>query len=232
MHLKTLANLSTAILLCLSLNSLFAQPAQYRSQLNKMEMNQNLQRADQQMQLMMQTMHMRGVQSTEQEYDFTITLRDNTTREVTSAIYTDTVAKKCFIVLIDKKYKKSDPNRYKKIYPSQTLNLTCALEQNGKDDMTAGQQFRGIPKDTCWMFKVISGRINAYSFLVINENILFYPETIVGIQLNDGPIVQFNEANLKSMIINDSHAMESLEDNGLLKAILRFNNDMNKEGKK
>jgi len=227
MHLKPLFTLSTVILLCLALNSLFAQPAQFRSQINQMQMNQQMQFQNQ---MMMQTLNMRGVKSTLEEYDFVATLRDSTKKEITSAIYTDSITQKRFIVLIDKKYKKSDTNRYKKIYPSETLKLTRVLEPKDDDNGTPGTYLNGLPNDTCWMFKVISGRINAYSYSCDYSNIRVLP--IAGIQLNNGPIVQFNRENLWQMIISNENAVEYFKNTEYRKAILRYNKDVEKAAKK
>jgi len=229
MHLKTLYTLSTVILFCFSLNYLFAQPAQYRSQLNQMQMNQNLQRADQQMQRMMQTMNMRGVQTTLEEYDFVVTLRDSTKKEVKSAIYIDSVSKKRFIVLVDKKYKKTDTNRYKKIYAGQTLAISREYYESNSFN---ARKITGRANDSCWMFKVISGPISVYSSSCEEDEYDFNQFSFIGLQLNNGPIINFSVENLKTMVGTDIEALKSIEEKNLTKAVKKYNRRVEKAAQK
>ncbi|WP_295674099.1 hypothetical protein [uncultured Mucilaginibacter sp.] len=191
-----------------------------------------------QSQMMMQTMNMRHVAATELEYDFEVFLRDGTKIEVTSAMYTDSVTKRHFIVLIDKKYKKSDTNRYKKIYPIQTLYIQRNLAMNGPGLIHNNIKppppvyYKGAANDSCWMFKVISGAINAYSFSGQEDGTYFNETSIVAIQLNNGPILNFNEENLKLMVASDINALEAIGKKNYYKAIKRYNKDIEKASKK
>ncbi|MFI5138503.1 MAG: hypothetical protein ACHQIM_11820 [Sphingobacteriales bacterium] len=199
----------------------------FRQQQSQQFMNQQMN-----MQMQMQ-MHMLGVMSTGWEYNFLVMMRDSTKKEIKSAIYTDTTTKKHFIVLVDKKYKKTDTNRYKKIYPSQTLNLTCVLKPKNDEDGTPGRYLPGKPTDTCWMFKAISGPISAYSYTIENDASRIDTSTIVGIQFNNGPIVKFNEDNLKQMVGQDDiNALEDIAKKNYLRAIKKYNRDIEKATKK
>jgi len=180
--------------------------------------------------MQMQMMNMRGLQATDKEYDFVVTLRDSTKKEVTSAIYTDSVSRKRFIILVDKKFNKSDTNRYKKIFPAQTLNLTCVLIPRDDDNNVPGNYLQGKPADTCWMFKAFKGRLTAYSY-TINDG-PFDTSMITGIQLNDGPILKFTKENLKTMVGHDAKVLELIEDGKDIRAIKRFNRDSEKDGNK
>jgi hypothetical protein len=185
--------------------------------------NQNAQLMNQQMQMQMQLMNLRGVKSSDIEYDFEVIMKDSTKKQVTSAIYSDST-KKHFIVYVDKKYKKSDKNRYKIIYPSETLTIICVLEAQNEYYNTPGHYVRSIPTDSCWMFKVISGRINLYSSMVNSVT----ESNAVGIQVNDGPIIPFNENNLKTIIANDEDAMKRFENKKYIKAVKKYNDDVEK----
>jgi hypothetical protein len=187
---------------------------------------QNQQFINQQMRMQMQMLNMRGVTATLQEYDFNVTMRDSTTKEITSAIYTDSVTKKHFIVWVDKKYKKSDTNRYKKIYPIQTLSLTCVLTK--KDEDNPGSYLPGKITDSCWMFKTLSGAINVYTYDGYNDAGQADQTAIVGIQLNNGPVLQFNEGTLKTMVGQNAKALELIADKKYLRAIKRYNKDIEK----
>lgn len=219
---KSLLIFSTGVLFIFSAKISFAQypgMGAFRAQQNQQFINQ-------QMRMQMQMMNMRGVTATLQEYDFNVTMRDSTTKEITSAIYTDSVTKKHFIVWVDKKYKKSDTNRYKKIYPTQTLSLTCVLTK--KDEDNPGSYLPGKITDSCWMFKTLSGAINVYTYDGYNDAGQVDQTAIVGIQLNNGAILQFNEGNLKTMVGQNAKALELIADKKYLRAIKRYNKDIEK----
>ncbi|HEY8782549.1 MAG TPA: hypothetical protein VIM16_13075 [Mucilaginibacter sp.] len=191
---------------------------------------QSMQFASQQMQTMMRMMNMRGVTGTGDEFDFVVVLLDSTRMKITSAMYTDSATKKRFILLVDKKYSKSDTNRYKRIYPSQTLYLKRDVARD--DESAASLYYRGKPADSCWMFKVIAGTINVYSFLSDRDFANFETSSIVGMQLNDGPIMKYSDDSLKQMIDQDSDAMRYFQKKKYLKAIRRYNYDTWKAAKK
>jgi hypothetical protein len=201
---------------------------------------QNMEFANRQMLSMMQLMGMRGVSGTPVEYDFDVILRDSTKQQITSAMYTDSVTKKHFIVLVDKKYKKSDTNRYKRIYPAQTLyiqrNVATAvgpglIHNNAKAPPPV--YFKGKATDSCWMFKVISGPITAYSYSAEeDDDMMFNPYSIVGIQLNDGPILNFSAENLKEMVGENLDALQFILKKNYYKAIKKFNKETENIAKK
>jgi len=219
---KILSRLLFAIYLCFSLNSLFAQPPQFQGQLNNMRFNNEMHLQNQ---MMMQMMNMRGATGTGY-FDFVVMLRDSSKIKVRSAMFTDSITKKRFIVMIDKKYAKSDTNRYKKIFPSQTLYLK--RDVNKEDGSSVDLYYRGKPNDTCWMFKVIAGPITAYSYLSDQDFMTFETSSLIGIQLNDGPIVQYSEDNLRQMIMSDNAAMEYFQKKKYIKAIRKFNQNTEK----
>lgn len=229
-HTKTLSILFISALLIFSANSSHAQypgMGAFRAQQNRQFVNQ-------QMQMMMRMTNFRGVEGTVEEYDFEVTLRDNTKKKITSAIYTDTITRKRFIIVEDLKFKKSDTNRYKKIYPSQTLYVDhiTPIDENSTDENTPVKHFFGKPTDTCWMFNVKSGGINVYSSVCEVWSNMFTPQTVVGIQLNDGPIVKYNKENLQQIIQQDAEAMKYFDEKKYFKAIDRYNRDAEKAGKK
>lgn len=214
------------ILIFLSLQ-LFAQPRgmtmnQVYNQLNKQDMNMRLQRQ-------LQMMNMPGVTGGAIEFDFQIMMLDSTKKEVKSAIYTDAITYKRFIVWIDKRFKRSDTNRYKKIFPSQTLSLNHII--SAPDDDNPGKSDPAKITDSCWMFKELSGAINLYTDMAYNYSGGGFQDTYVGIQLNNGSILPFNEANLKNMVGQNAKALELIADKKYLKAIKRYNSDNEKVDK-
>lgn len=186
--------------------------------------------ANQQMEFMqrMRMMNMSGIAGGVLEFDFQVTMLDSTKKEITSAIYIDTIANTRFIVWVDKQYKKSDPNRYKRIYPFQTKSLTWVEVQKNEDNEIPGKYQIGKVTDSCWMFKTTSGSINVYNDMAYNYSRGGYRDTVVGIQLNDGPILPFNEANLKSMVGQNAKALEFISEKKYDRAIKRFNSDSKK----
>lgn len=221
---KTLFILFTSLLLLFTAKHSFAQfPG-----MSKVYSNMAMQNGNQQMNMMMRTMNMRGVVATQQEYDFEVTMLDSTRKQITSAIFNDTIARSRFIVWVDKSYQKSDPNRYKRIYPFQTKNLTCVLIPKDEDNQDQGKYLYGKITDSCWMFKGIAGPINAYYNSVPDDA----SSIIVGIQLNNGPILQFSEANLKSMVGQNIKVLDLISSKKYAKAIKRYNKDAEKEAGK
>jgi hypothetical protein len=223
MHFKTLSRLLFAFYLCFSLNSLSAQPPQFQQQLKNITFNNEMRMQNQ---MMMQMMNMRGATGTGY-FNFVVMLRDSSKLKVRSAMFIDSITKKRFIVMIDKKYAKSDTNRYKKIFPSQTLYLK--RDVNKEDGSNVDLYYRGKPNDTCWMFKVITGSITAYSYLSDQDFMSFETSSLIGIQLNDGPIVRYSEDNLKQMITSDNAAMEYFQKKQYIKAIRKFNHNTEKK---
>ncbi|WP_114938230.1 hypothetical protein [Mucilaginibacter endophyticus] len=170
------------------------------------------------------------------KYTYQVTMADGTQKEVSSKIYADTAAHKNYLLFIDKSLAKSDSNRKQKIYPFQTKNIardlssSLSLTKNGKP-VSPKNYYTGIAKDSCWMFKVITGPINVYSILSVEVGQAVDPSTIVGIQLNDGPILNYNEENLKGMIVQDAEAMEYIGQKNYLKAIKKYNKNIEKAPK-
>lgn len=57
--------------------------------------------------------------------------------------------------------------------------------------LPGGGSMKGIPADSCWLFKVISGKVNAYSNVPV-----WTQEMIVAFQFEDGIISVINSQNL------------------------------------
>jgi hypothetical protein len=84
-----------------------------------------------------------------------------------------------------------------------------------------GERIIGVPADSCWLFKVNSGRINSYSY-VPEENML----RVVAIQRGEfGPIVPLNVENLSAMIGDDPKIRELVQAGKFAKAIKAFNKE-------
>jgi len=162
------------------------------------------------------------------KHTYQVVLRDSSKIEADSKIWDDVVLHKSYILYIDKKYPKSDhEHRERKIYPNETLNIS----RIGVDSRDYDATLTGIATDSCWMFQVISGSINAYSYLS-EQNDMFNPVTIVGIQKGDGIIHPYNPKNLQQMILGDYDALKDFDNQKYVDAIKKYNRDAKKAEKK
>jgi hypothetical protein len=219
---------STILFVFIAKNSLAQYPGM-RAVYHNIAM-QNLNR---QMQFMMMNMN-NNAQIANKKYSFMVTLKDSSKKTVKSKIYFDTSSHKSYLLLVDKKFPKSDPaNREQKIYADQTLSLSRSdsIYMERSDETKNWIEIKGVANDSCWMFKAKVGPISIYSFLSEVE-MYFDPATICGVQLNDGPVVKYNSENLKTMIGQDKEAMKYLDKKNYYEAIDKFNRDIVKAAKK
>jgi len=230
---KAFVTVLAVVILSATSKSLFAQypgMAAFRAQ-------QSMQFANQQMMMQMRMLN-GNYGDYNPAYTFVVEMKDGSKKEFDSKIYHDTVLKKNYLLLVDKNYKRSDTNRYKKIYPSQTVsiarNIAAPANLIHKNAVIPKPvYFAGQAADSCWMFKVISGPITAYSYMSQQEDDqIFNPYTIVAIQLNDGLIVKYTEENLKQMVGEDINALVAIKDKNYYKAIKKYNKDIEKAAKK
>lgn len=165
---------------------------------------------------------------------YQVTFRDSSIKEVLSYMYTDTISHQSYLAFEDKKFPKSDTlHRNQKIYANQTLYISTITDFDSKTEAY------GVPTDSCWMFKVMDGPISVYAkswyylTLAANGNEAEFDRwEIVGIQLNDGPIVKLTDDNLKQMVGQDTNALESLEKKKYYKAVKKYNRHAEKGDKK
>lgn len=202
------------------------QSQQFMNQQMQMQMNMNINR--------------NWRKTAGQGSEYIVTLKDSTRKTVTSYMYRDSATHKSYLVFVDKKYKKTDTaNRFQKIYPDQTLNITAiVIDEQGADEAKYG-----LPTDSCWMVKVMSGPINVYAKsgnylavvstpLIGNPKLDFAPTEVLGIQFNDGPIQKLSKENISKMIADNAKATELADKKGLYEAVKRYNHDAEKAAKK
>ncbi|MBE9585768.1 hypothetical protein IM792_15030 [Mucilaginibacter sp. JRF] len=152
------------------------------------------------------------------KFEYTVTSTDGSTQKIKSKIYQDSASRKFYIEFVDKKAPKSDPNRIQKIYPDQTISISRVVEYGVPP-------VYGIAKDSCWMFKVINGPINAYSHFAGTSD-RYDESTIIGIQNGENmPIIAFTPDNLKLLISKDRYAMDYFTRKKYLKALKEYNNN-------
>jgi len=171
------------------------------------------------------------------KYKFFVTMADSSRKEVTSTILIDKSTHKNYLLYVDKSLPKGDTNRNQRIYPNQTISIERSSPQivdlRAPVNTPREKLYKGIAKDSCWMFKVLSGSINVYAYLSFETDRYFDEGTIVGIQLHDdGPIVKFTEENLKQMVGNDIDALENIQRKNYIKAINKYNRNRRREAEK
>jgi hypothetical protein len=232
---KTSLSVSTGLLfiLCFTAKNSFAQypgMGALRAQQNQQFMNQQMQRQ----------MNMNWKTSAGQGYSYYVTFKDTTRKQVTSYMYNDTVLHKNFLILVNKKFPKSDSaHRFQKIYPDQTLNITIVtIAIDESDDAKYG-----LPTDSGWIFKVIGGPLSVYAKnvdylktiktpLVGNPDMDLNLPSIIGIQLDGHPMEKLTKENLLIVLSNNTEASKDIEAGHYLKGITKYNKNAGKDTKK
>jgi len=171
------------------------------------------------------TMGLRSYPFESRKYTFQVMLKDSSVKAIESKLYIDTALHKTYLLVVNKKFPKSDPtHRNIKIFPGETLNISRIETMNSGADST---KITGAATDSCWRFKSLSDHVSTYSYLSeeVNDN-NFNPASIIAIQLEDGPIVKFNEENLTKMIGNDAKALKKIKKKDYYEAIIKYNRDV------
>ncbi|OCX50631.1 hypothetical protein BEL04_22940 [Mucilaginibacter sp. PPCGB 2223] len=145
------------------------------------------------------------------EYKFKVIMKDSTVKEIKSKIHVDTVTHKSYLVFNDKSVPESDPKRYKKIYCDQTLTITRS---------EGIVNFTGLATDSCWLFRVLRGKISAYSHLSEIENI--NSDYLQAFQVGNGPIQKLDSAALAPVLKEDPKAFKLFMKKDFYKAITRY----------
>ncbi len=84
----------------------------------------------------------------------------------------------------------------------------------------SGKKIVGIPTDSCWLFKVLEGKINGYSFL--SEESTTY---LSAFQEGDGEILPLTKDNVMFYVGDDPKRIKWIEKGNYVKAILDYNKE-------
>jgi hypothetical protein len=136
------------------------------------------------------------------KYRFNIELKNDSSFETRTRINLD--KHEDFLLVKVNKEKKH-------IVPSETKSISRITME--------GRKFVGIPVDSCWLFKVRSGKINMYSFLA-EENLSYVIAMQEG---NDGPIVPLEKETLQGIMWDDPKLLKLIEKKKYVKAIEGYN---------
>jgi hypothetical protein len=144
---------------------------------------------------------------------FKVILKDSTSREIKSKIFFDE-RNASYLLAEDKKLRKDDPMRVQRIYPADTR----AIYKVRQDGLLLPV---GMPADSCWLFKVVHGKINAYSFLPATANL--HTGYFKFVQKDNGDLKKLDIEVLKTMVQDNHKAMMLTYDNRFYEAMVEYN---------
>lgn len=218
--MKNYLNLKLS-LLCLMIGAssiAFAQrgmvPAPFQADYNKMMTNQAMR-----MPFMVDPVNVRNdpffmFRNNEEPYNFRVFFKDSTKMFVTSFIYADSAKRSFYIIAEDRSLPEKDPKRTQKIYPVETASI---IQFNDSGNLT------GVPTDSCWLFKVISGKISVYSQIPKAKGLK--NDMITASQVGNGPVDKFYPLVLYPIIKEDHAALNEWSKEAFINAIKKYNKD-------
>jgi hypothetical protein len=162
----------------------------------------------------LESYHYGSVERLNRKFTFTVLFRDSSTKTFNSQIHFDTSNQKYYLLHENRKLPKSDPARNQKIYADQTINV-CRFVTIDKI------RIEGVPTDSCWLFKVLSGKINAYS--ECSEISRIDATYTTAIQVAGDKIEPLMPEKLEQLISGDEKALKLFKRKLYYDAIDRFN---------
>lgn len=100
----------------------------------------------------------------------------------------------------------------RKILPSETREIFRYT--------TDGKKITGIPTDSCWLFRVVDGKINGYSFLATEG-----ADYLTAFQVGDREILPLTKENLMPVMMDDPRRAKWIEKGKLEKALVDYNRE-------
>jgi hypothetical protein len=149
------------------------------------------------------------------KHQYRIVFTDGTDTVVNSMIHADTPSQ--YLLLENKAFRKKDSARFRRIYPRQTKYIA-------RLDKSADTEYAGIASDSCWLFKVIDGKINAYSPLAedqVDDVFIKY------IQKDNGPLLEINSVTVGQMVEGNEDAIQLMFKKKFIRAIKKYNKSTN-----
>ena len=148
-----------------------------------------------------------------QKYNFTVVLNSDSTISAKTKI--DVKEKQNKLII-------KTPSGKQDILPKDTKEL---FRIN-----TAGKKVTGIPADSCWLFKIIYGKINSYSNL--SDALAF--GSIAVQKGDDAPIVPLTKKNVEDMLSdsNSEKVKKQVKKGNMIAAIIEYNKEFEQAEKK
>lgn len=143
---------------------------------------------------------------------FKVTKLNDSVELVRSRIYMDTLLNQTYLIKVNKKIEKNMLGRETKIYVKETKKIYTQLFKGGV--------INGVVTDSCWLFKIINGGINAYSPIA---NLNLQSDYLNAFQVGDGVIRKFDPKELEKAITNNPKAKKAFDNKNYFKAINVYN---------
>jgi hypothetical protein len=138
------------------------------------------------------------------KYDLTVTMMDGSVKQVKSKIYADSLKNKSYLIFTETN------GQSRKIYTGETSKIS-AVGSNGIID--------GFVTDSCWLFPVVKGKINAYSFFPATGS----PFSLLAIQMGNSPVISFSPQLIEAYVKGDDKAYRYYLKKDYWKSIIQFN---------
>jgi hypothetical protein len=123
-----------------------------------------------------------------------------------------------YLLVENKAVKKKDSARFIKIYPSQTRSIAHV-------DLETGTEYPGRPTDSCWLFKIIEGKMSAYTSLGeyesdLTDGVDYYLQYI---QVGDGPLIPIQDPKALELFGDNEKASAFFTKKEFARAIKKYN---------
>ncbi len=142
------------------------------------------------------------------KFQFTVVLKSDSVINFKSRIESED--KKMYVIHKEKRIKR-------KIFPNDTREIYGYSSVHGR--------MKGIPSDSCWLFKGYAGAINSYLSLPLKDYTM-----IIAIQHgDDGPIVPLNRKNLEAITGTDDPKIAKWLEKNKLSQVIEYYNDLQKQ---
>jgi hypothetical protein len=118
-----------------------------------------------------------------------------------------------YLLMINKSLSKKDSAYKTKIYPSQTKYIS-------RIDIVTRKEYAGSPRDSCWLFPLIDGKMNAYSRMAEHDADDW---SVQFIQVDNGPMISVNDPKALELFIMNERAYDLFAKKRYAKAINKYN---------
>lgn len=144
-----------------------------------------------------------GQQNISARYEFEVVLKNDSTFKAKTRIKLNNEEDNSIIV--------KDKGTKQEFFPNDTKYISRVT--------LGGRVIKGIAADSCWLFKIIKGEINGYSFLSEETD-----QYVIAIQDGDeGPIVPLTKENLMPLVLSDQKSVALARRNKLRRALTTYN---------
>jgi hypothetical protein len=141
------------------------------------------------------------------KFDFTVVLKNDSVITLRSRM--EVADKKMYVLQKAKKIKR-------KIFPSETKDISGYSDSWGR--------LKGIPADSCWLFKITKGPINCYSSLPMRD----ITASIAIQKGEDGEIVALSKKNLEVITGTEDEKIKKWLEKDKLTKVIQYYNEVNK----